>query len=160
MKELNKQEVLDLFESLEKKGYQKKGRFLYRPTIEGETILTIVDGKLETMKKSCGNEAVIRNIEIGSSAETYIIEKNIFEKRYELTEETHIIDRQCWNVVIAKGKIEASIYAGDTIKFMAPWNELMICNSGDSIARPLSGDKNDIYRIEQKTFELTYVEIP
>jgi hypothetical protein len=42
---------------------------------------------------------------------------------------------------------------------MATWNEMMVCNLGDYIARPLGGDNIfDIYRIEKDTFNMTYTK--
>jgi hypothetical protein len=159
MIELTKGQLLELFESKKRMYFKKKGLFLYRLAIEGETILTIVIGKLETIKQAQSNEVVLRNIELGSSAETYIINRKIFDKRYDITDKKHIIDGQTWIVCVAKGQIETFCYSGETIKFMAPWNEQMICEQDDWIARPLGGDKLDIYRIEKNTFAQTYQEM-
>ena len=167
MKELTKQEIFEFFESQEKAQYKKQGRFLSRLACHGESILTIVDGKLETIKVATSDDVVIKNIEIGSSCETYIISKQKFLDRYEESSERHIIDGQPWFVATAKGLIEACPFNGYTpvdlsltsiayVQFMAPWGELMLCNRGDFLARPLGGDAQDIYRIEQKTFDLTY----
>jgi hypothetical protein len=169
MKQLDKQQLFEFFEEQKKEHYKKRGRFLYRPAIQNETVLTIVSGKLETLKKANNEDIILRNIELGSSAETYIIAKNIFEKRYVITEENHMIDNQKWTVVLAKGEVEAFCYSGDltfhigceeqSIQFMATWNEMMICNPGDYIARPLGNDnKFDIYRIEKDTFNMTYTK--
>jgi hypothetical protein len=152
----SKQEIFDFFESQQKEYYVKRGKFLCRTATSNETVLTIVSGKLETFKRATVGEAVLRNIEIGSSAETYIIAKEIFEKRYTVTEESHIVDGNTWHVAIAKGEVEAFQYQGGTICFIAPWDEEMICNAGDYIARPVPGDAKDIYRIEKATFDLTY----
>lgn len=167
MKQLNKQQLFDFFESQKREHYKKRGRFLFRPAVQNETILTIVDGKLESLKKANTEDIILRNIELGSSAETYIIAKGLFEKRYVITEEIHTVDNQKWTIVLAKGEIEAFCYSGDltfhngneeqSIQFMAPWNEMMLCNPGDYIARPLEGDNEfDIYRIEKDTFSMTY----
>lgn len=167
MKQLNKQQLFDFFESQEKEHYVKRGKFLFRDAIPDETVLTVVSGKLETLKKAVSGEIVLRNIELGSSAETYIVEKKIFDKRYLITEESHTIDNQKWTVAVAKGEIEAFCYCGDitfhigedeqSIEFQATWGEMMICNLGDYIARPLGGsNENDIYRIEKDTFAMTY----
>ena len=116
-------------------------------------------GKLETLKRANANDIIIRNIEIGSSAEIYIISDSSFIKRYDIVDEKLTIDHQEWSVCLAKGKIEASLYVEETVQFMAPWNENMICEAGDFIARPLGGDPKDIYRIEKNTFEQTYSEM-
>jgi hypothetical protein len=159
MQTWSKDELIKFFEAQPKKFYKKRGRFLCRSAEEGETVLTIVVGKLETLKRATANDIIIRNIEIGSSAETYIISDSIFIKRYDTVDERHIIDHQEWTVCLAKGKIEASLYAGETVQFMAPWNENMICEAEDFIVRPLGGDPKDIYRIEKNTFAQTYTEM-
>lgn len=56
----------------------------------------------------------------------------------------------------AIGKVEAYQYLSEEIQFQAPWDEMMICETGDFIARPIPEDKNDIYRIEKETFFQTY----
>jgi hypothetical protein len=130
MKTLSKQEIYTFFEFQKREHYKKRGRFLFRSAVQNETILTIVDGKLETLLKTKNDEIILRNIELGSSAETYVIAKDLFEKRYVITEENHIIDNQNWTVVLAKGEIEAFCYSGNltfhigneeqSIQFMAP----------------------------------------
>ena len=140
---------------------------MYRTAIPHETILTIVSGKLETIKTADESDIVLRNIELGSSAETYIISWKKFTERYdaEIVFLPYIIDGQEWTVVTAKGIVEAFEYKigpgviPATISFVAPWNEEMICNDGDFLARPQNGDKNDIYRIEKETFKQTYRKI-
>jgi hypothetical protein len=162
---LTKEQLLKFFESQEKRTYLKYGQFLYRNAIEGETILTVVNGKLETIKTAEKNEVVLRNISIGSSAETYVISYDKFVDRYTSTPTQKLIDGQFWSIAEAKGKIEAfeftqyQLVIGEpTIIFDAPWNEEMICYRGDYLARPIPGCNNDIYRIERETFNLTYRE--
>ncbi len=65
---LSKKQLRALFESNEKVPYKKLGRFLSRCAVPGETILSIVDGKLETMKIAPFGDVVLRNIQLGSSA--------------------------------------------------------------------------------------------
>ena len=150
-----------LFKSQTKKNYQKRGEFLWRLAKGGETVLTIVAGKLETIKTTGDDDVIIRNLTIGSSAELYIIGRSKFESRYEISPNTFCwIEGVLWNFATAKGKIESFCYRGPTIEFIAPWGEKMLCEEGDYIARPLGGDNpNDIYRIEKNTFDLTYSEI-
>lgn len=163
MKELTKQELFELFEAQPKKQYKKAGVFLHRIATCQETILTIVAGKLETMKKAQIGDVILRNIEVGSSAETYIISNQKFYDRYDITSESHLVDGSPWIICHARGKIEAFEFKdelnSDCIRFIAPWNTEMICFRGDFIARPLNGDPNDIYRIEQATFLQTYTEM-
>lgn len=151
--------------------YTKSGLFIYRtaarwpgtvPLNENdgfETVLTIVSGKLETMKQAKAGDIVIRNIILGGSAETYIMSKEKFENRYSVVDNTSLfIDGYLWYKATAKGQVFASMYKGDTFKFTASWGEEMICNDGDYIARPVDGDINDVYRIEKDAFDKTYTK--
>lgn len=169
MKELSKKDIFDLFEQSKVNKYKKKGLFLYRPAIPNETVLTIVDGKLETLKTCNINqvsapEVILRNIEIGSSAETYIVDKDKFDDRYErIFKRSDVLDYVTidgvkWYKAKGKGEVFAFEYKGESIKFMAPWDEPVPCYDGDFIARPVGGDVNDIYRIERETFHQTYGE--
>lgn len=164
---LSKEQVFELFNMSEKKQYQKRGRFLFRLVMAPETVLTIVSGKLETIKTAVVGDIVLRNIEIGSFAETYIVSEDTFKKRYDVVAEperynpaqrkVYRIDNIRWCEAKAKGQIDAFRYErDDPFEFMAPWNELMLCEKGDYIARPIGGEKNDIYRIEKNTFQQTY----
>ena len=157
MKRLSQEELYNLFESEERLTFKKRGRFLVRPAREGETILTIVAGKLETIKKAKKKDVVIRNIEVGSSAETYIIDEEKMKLRYILTPEAHTVDGVDWVVALAQGRVEAFMYLEpEPITFEAPWGEDMICYFEDFIARPIPGEPRDIYRIERATFDQTY----
>lgn len=157
MNTLTSEELYKLFESSEKEIYRKKGRFLCRAAKNEETVLTIVSGKLETLKKSRPGDIIIRNIEIGGSAETYVIDDQKFNERYDLTHETMNIDQVEWTVCHARGRAEAFCYLeADPVKFVAPWGEEMICYFEDFVARPIPGDPYDIYRIERATFDQTY----
>jgi hypothetical protein len=157
---MNKDEVKSLFERHTKKNYKKSGTFLYRFPSENETVLTIVAGKLEALKTAVfGESVVLRNISLGSSAETYIIDLVVFAKRYDLIEKSVTVDKVLWKYCEAIGKVEAFCYHGKTIEFVAPWGEKMLCEDGDYIARPLGGSPEDIYRIEKQTFNQTYTEI-
>jgi len=157
MTQLTSNELSSLFEHSLKLEYKKHGVFIYRFARQNETILTIVSGKLETIKTADSNtDIVIRNILIGSSAETYIINETTFKQRYTTDYKSIIVDGLTWCYCYPNGQIEAMLYLGPTISFMAPWNELMICNHGDYIARPIGGKETDIYRIEKETFSQTY----
>lgn len=151
------QEIFDLFEKSTRSKFKKRGTFLYRTATVGETVLTLCTGRLETF--SIINEStdvVLKNFEIGSWAEEYVISRKKFEERYDRVEGQHVISGVVWLRCVAKGQVEAFQYQGETITFMAPWGEQMLCNPGDYMARPLGGAVNDIYRIEQETFLKTY----
>jgi hypothetical protein len=98
MKKLTTDEKVNLFLENESKlkHYKKRGRFIFREGIIGETVLTIVAGKLETMKTISEPSKVLRNIEVGSSAETYIISVETFTKRYDELRQSYLIDGITW----------------------------------------------------------------
>lgn len=160
MKNLSKKEIKSLFDENKDNlsTYKKSGTFGYRHAIPGETVITMVSGKLETIKKAGKEEVVVRNLTVGSSAEFYIIGLDKFVSRYDVKPNVDnlLIDGQQWILAEANGKIKAFQYKGETISFKAPWDEEMICEEGDFIASPLGGSPDDIYRIEKETFELTY----
>lgn len=160
MESLSKIEIQELFETHQTKGnvfhYKKSGDFIWRHGIHGETVLTIIAGKLETIKTVEVDSIVLRNIEIGCTAETYIVNAEKFNKRYDLNGKTYKIDGILWIGATAKGEINAFEYFGETIKFTAPWGEEMLCEEGDYIANPIGGPVDDIYRIEKETFYKTY----
>lgn len=158
---LTKDQVLHYFNENKDfhRKYQKKGKFLYRYADPGETILTIVDGKLETMKTVGELEVVLMNIELGSSCEQYIISLSTFLKRYVIYKEEILIGGHTWKRAVASGRVIAfENTLEEPFMFMAPWGEEMICNQGDYLANPVGGEPTDVYRIEKNTFLQTYGE--
>lgn len=166
MRELTKEQIKILFEK-NKDGvvYEKFGKFLYRIAKSKETILTMVSGKLETIKTakeykngSFGTEYILINIQVGSSAEQYMIDSKTFADRYRTIQKEFFVNGHKWQEAIAKGQIHGFVYEGESIRFKAPWNEDMILETGDFLARPIGDDLDDIYRIEKDTFKQTYKE--
>lgn len=155
-----KDEILAIFEAGTKASYRKRGSFLARPAAPGETVLTIVAGKLETLAATGWGDVVVMNIEIGSAVERYIVGAEMFAKRYERTGRTIYTDGFSWEMANAKGKVEAFRYEGPPITFEAPWGEDMLMEAGDWLAHATGGRPDDIYRIERKAFEGTYSEEP
>lgn len=156
MKQITAEQLAELFNGQQKTAYKKKGKFIFREAVAGETVLTIVSGKLETIKTAGAGECVMRNIMIGSSAETYIIPRETFIKRYKIDSDRYLIDGLEWTGCSAEGRVNAFEYKGETISFKAPWGEDMLCEEGDYIANPIGGAQSDIYRIERQTFLDTY----
>ena len=153
-----RREVRDLYGSTPTLRYRKRGTFIARPAEPGETILTIVAGKLETLAGAEWGDVVLMNVEVGSSVERYLIKAAMFDKRYERTGRTLSTDGHCWMVVSARGQVDAFRYDGPPIAFEAPWGEDMLLEAGDWLARPTDGAQDDIYRIERRAFEQTYSE--
>jgi hypothetical protein len=160
---LTKEEMLKFFserrESL--KHYKKFGKFLARPVEEDELTVTIVGGRVETIKSTLPTDWVLKNINIGSSGEEWAISFDKFQERYELAPpkgQKFWYAGNSWYKVNANGEVWAFEYKGSPFKFIAPWGEEMECISGDYIANPVGGKEDDIYRIEGKTFLDTYTE--
>lgn len=163
---LTRKQMLELFQAKnanhELREYKKKGTFLIRRASRPETVLTIVAGKLETIKSAQPGDIIIRNINLDSWAEKYIISAEKFEQRYKRTGNSCYMDGEYWAYAEAKGEIEAFEWDGPQFVFEAPWGENMVCKPGDFIGRPpcLPGDpiekQMDIYRVEKETFEQTY----
>lgn len=160
---MTKQEVARLFHLGSRQIYKKTGTFLYRYAREGETILTIVGGRLETIN-TCPldkRKVILKNIVLGSSCEEYMIEEEKFNNRYEIIDEASIwMPLYTWNKAVAKGEIAAIVNTGPPFQFQAPWGEMMECLTDDIIASPwVDGSYSplDIYRIDKETFGKTYI---
>ena len=136
--------------------YRKTTKVLYRPSVHGETIITTCGGKIETLRTCEGGEIVIQNIEVGSSAEIYVIGEKKFRKRYNAIKSIdYSISGVEWKMAQAIGTIEAFEWRGQTIKFTASWGEDMLCEKGDMMGR-VPSDHEDMYRLEREAFDLTY----
>ena len=137
--------------------YQKFGQVLFRPAGLNETVLTMVSGRLETIKRAELGDIIVRNFELGSSSEQYIIgalEK--FKSRYELTDQTLYVDSLNWGIAKATGLLHAVEYKGDPFTFKAPWGEDMECLDGDFIGKLPGETVDQVYRIDREAFEKTY----
>lgn len=170
MKNLTSEEIMSYFTANKdiQQHFKKSGLFLYRPAAKGETVVTMLKGTVETINTAKDNDVVVRNLIVGLFGETYILPIATLEKRYELpnsvsmTEKSYLLDGYKWEPAYAKGECMAFPYdgsLGNYITFKATWGEDMICEPGDMICWPVGGAKDDIYRIEKRTFELTYKEV-
>jgi len=155
-KYLSPAEVAAFYASRPTQTYQKRGTFLARYAEPDETILTFVAGKLETLAVAKWDDVILMNIEVGSSVERYLIARDMFLKRYDMTGRTVRTDGHSWMMVTAKGQVNAWQYEGPTLQFEAPWGETMLLEDGDWIASPVGGSPSDIYRIEREAFAGTY----
>lgn len=180
IKTLSKKEVKNLFESQKTKQYMKFAEVAFRFPFENETLVVTCGGKIETVQKIKKDQIVIMALGIGTEAETYAINLDIFQEKYEVckmpvepesweendfyqgelsTQEIIYINNVEWTKArpIPKATIDAFRYSGETFKFVAPWGAEMLCENGDMLARTI-GKKNDIYRIEKDAFAVTYKE--
>ncbi len=115
---------------------------------EGEVIQTILDGEVETVNTAKSNDVVIR----GTRGEEYIMDKDKFAKRYDLTSKT--LDNTYQNVK-ATGTCVAYQYQGEPMEFNAAWNEKMIIKADDWLATT-DDSVPEVYRIEKQAFAETY----
>lgn len=132
--------------------YKKSGTFDARKAKVGEHIVTTIDGEDETKKTAKADEVVVK----GPKGELYVVSTKKFNERYEVTKP--LTDK--FQKYKAKGLIRAYEYKGPTFKFMASWDEEMLCKEGDYLACPvLDADESkakEVYRIEKSVFAETY----
>ncbi len=142
-----------------RKTYQRFGKIIYRPAGLDETVLTIVDGRVETINKAEFGDVIVRNMELGSSSEQYIIgDKEKFLSRYDPVGESINIDNHQCGFAKSTGLTEAVEYKGERIEFVAPWGEMMECLDGDYLCILPGEDTDQTYRIEKEAFSQTYKE--
>lgn len=135
--------------------YKKFGTFKARNGKEGEKITTVIDGEEETNKTVKDGEVVIE----GPKGEHYVVSLKKFKERYEVDKDL-TDDFQSFKT---KGMIRGFEWTGESFKFMASWDEEMLCKKTDILATPVK-DKDDesiteVYRIERSVFDETYKEV-
>lgn len=133
----------------EGKLYKKYKQVMARLGVVGEEIITITDSGVETKNtvKEAG-DMVVQNSTLAS--EQYIISAKKFADRYEGPEAVAE-----WQVYMPKGKVNAIIYDGEDMEFMASWGEAMTLKKGDMLC---STDGSEVYRIGLSEFQATYME--
>lgn len=132
--------------------YKKSGTFDARKGKTGEHIVTTIDGEDETQKTVKDGEVVIK----GPKGEFYVVSEKKFKERYEVDKDLS----DSFQKYKAKGLIRAYEYTGPTVKFIASWDEEMLCKEGDFLACPVADKDEDsakeVYRIERSVFDETY----
>ncbi|QDJ96388.1 hypothetical protein Xoosp13_202 [Xanthomonas phage Xoo-sp13] len=145
-------EMISDFKDQDTTVFKKTGTFDARKGKAGELIVTTIDGEDETKKTVKDGEIVVK----GPKGEMYVISETKFRERYEVDEDP----TDSYKKYKTKGLIRAYEYKGNTIKFMASWDEEMLCKSGDYLATPISSKDDDsvpeVYRIERSVFDETY----
>lgn len=131
--------------------FAKKGTVQAREAVPGETITTtLADGTVETTNTAGEDQVIITN----PGGEEYIIGKEKFAGRYEVTDEE--------GVFRAKGLARAiKNPTGGDIQVMAPWGELQFGGPDAMIATVFDAQNPDEvgpdrYIIGAKEFEDTY----
>lgn len=164
MRTLSQEDVYNLFcqklQDGEVSKYHKHIKMYARLSEPGETVLTVLNGILETVKKANFGDLVMLNPQVGGAAEKYLLDGKNFWGRYDIHHDAPIskIDGYEYYEVQAKGVSEGFLYSGESFVFIAPWGSEMLCNDGDAIIRPLSLER-EIYRVERKTFDQTYKHV-
>lgn len=147
---LNQNDMIDTFKEnqFKSKLFEKFSTADVRLAKEGEIVQTILDGEVETVNTAKSNDVVVR----GTRGEEYVMDKDKFAKRYDLTNKTL---SESYQTVKATGTCIAYQYQGEPMEFNASWNEKMIVKAGDWLA---TTDESvpEVYRIEKQAFAETY----
>lgn len=151
----SQEEMIDLFKKEKVKDfYKKRGTFKARKGKPGEHVETVIDGEVETTKTVKENEVVIE----GPKGELYVVSEKKFNERYEVDKELSDTPKP----YKSKGFIRAFEWKGEPIKFIASWEEEMICKDGDFLAAPVKSEEDnnvtEVYRVERSVFDETYKE--
>ena len=155
----NQKEMLETYEQdiLNKGRVYSKSGIVYAIKVTEELvgrIDTVLNGELETSNNAQLGDYIVKNNT--EDSELYVLESDNFIKRYDL--EKSIPDEEGYLIYRAKGKCKAIEYKGSDFFFVAPWSEEMICNTGDYLVMPITGEEiiREIYRIEKNAFFETY----
>ncbi len=127
--------------------HRKLGLVEARLANEGETIVTTIDGEIETINHANEGDVVIRSVK----DEEYIISREKFDARYQGDELT--ADFQTYASCGVTYAVQW--YHGPAI-FKASWGEDMIINNGDFLCSPTLVPDGDLYRIEASAFYKSY----
>ncbi len=152
--QLSKVEIQGLFESLFSSGltnrYKKFQPVDARQADNGEIIITVIGGEIETTNVAKDNGVILMNMTT-KSREQYILTLDKFKSRYKHTE---TINGE-WNRYEPIGEVDCIEWINRSAQFLAPWDELMIINKGDFLCR-VPGTIDDVYRIARDEFFETY----
>ncbi len=111
-----------------------------RPAVALETLITEIDGVVETTNILDGTEMVVT----GPAGEHYAVASDKFLKLYEEVE---------IGLYRTKPETVIAIMVNESLIFEAPWGGDMIAEPGDFI---IYRSDTDSYRVEQSVFEVTY----
>lgn len=150
----SREEVIDMYkEAMESHlvdKYIKSTKVLARPAKEGEKIITSIEGEERTKNRAKAGDFIVKN----PSGEKYIVSREKFNKRYELSDEApNIPDFKEYQAV---GIVWGFQYDGPDIKIEAPWGEQQVVKSGDMIVSLNKNKYDNIYGIQLDVFKDTY----
>jgi hypothetical protein len=130
--------------------YRKISPIYGRLAIENEYIETWTEDGLETTNYAKTGDYVVQNL-YTSMREEYIVSEDMMLQRYNF-----VCTLDAGGIYKPKGKVKASIYSGEEIKFVAKWGRMMTLKPGDMIVTPLP-DCKEVYRIAAKEFYESYI---
>lgn len=147
---------IPIFEKHGKK-YKKKTLIKAKRATEGEIIYTRTSDGVETKNTAKVGDFLVVNQT--SSSEKYLVNKQSFEKKYELKGALE----KGWACYSSKSYIWAIEFSEENLLqlgqqnqvcFEADWGEDMIIKKGDFLVAP--PELNEVYRIAKKEFGETY----
>jgi hypothetical protein len=130
--------------------YRKISPIYARIAVENEYIETWTEDGLETTNYAKIVDYVVQNL-YTSMKEEYIVSADMMLQRYEF-----VCNLDAGGIYKPKGRVKASIYSGEEIKFVAKWGRMMTLKPGDMIVTPLPNCK-EVYRIAAKEFYESYI---
>mmetsp|Transcript_137328 Transcript_137328/g.342427 ORF Transcript_137328/g.342427 Transcript_137328/m.342427 type:complete len:183 (-) Transcript_137328:29-577(-) len=142
--------------------YKKTAKMHAKRLSEACTVVTMIDGKVETQKEAQAGEWLMH----GTEGERYAIPPACFESRYAHDRPEPAADQaladEGFQLYQATGRCLAHQVTDEEVardfpagKFMAAWGEPMSLEPGDYIASPLPA-ANEIARIAASAFAHTY----
>ncbi len=146
MSKMSKMSLIEMIEitgardgvSFGKKIVEKKAR----PAIAGETLITEINGVIETTNVLDGTEMIVT----GPAGEHYTVAGDMFLKLYEEIGTGAGLYR-------TKPETVTAIMVNEELLFEAPWGGDMIAEIGDFI---VYRSDTDAYRVHRDVFEKTY----
>ena len=130
--------------------YRKISPIYARIAVKNEYIETWTEDGLETTNYAKIGDYVVQNL-YTSMKEEYIVSADMMFQRYEF-----VCNLDAGGIYKPKGRVKASIYSGEEIKFVAKWGRMMTLKPGDMIVTPLPNCK-EVYRIAAKEFYESYI---
>eukprot|EP00931_Biecheleriopsis_adriatica_P105380 TRINITY_DN79938_c0_g1_i1.p1 TRINITY_DN79938_c0_g1~~TRINITY_DN79938_c0_g1_i1.p1 ORF type:complete len:797 (+),score=144.47 TRINITY_DN79938_c0_g1_i1:86-2392(+) len=154
--------------------YRKTVTSFIRPAEEGEEIVTLFEGKVETVNTARRGDWIVRART--THKERYILSPERFAEAYDAesgcvvhdVEDAESLNAEGFKEFRPKTRIVALQVSEEDLvrhfpsgRFVAPWNEPMLVEVGDYIAgKPSSENLEDgikeVYRIEKSAFAQTY----
>jgi len=116
-------------------------------------VTTTLAGKKETHNVAHRGDIVLTGVQ----GERYVLRPRAFLRLYDVRDEVAVprpIQRSVTRVT--RSLLDRF---GDPMSFVAPWNEPMMAEHGDYLAKDPTAPQGGYYRIEKKAFRQTYNRI-